>query len=430
MSARSDSRSGGATGAGNFLYRTLTGAMEPLAPALVRWGARRESGELRAERLARAGLVPVETWWHAASLGEIVALEPILDRVQAEGLAGRFAVTVSTEAGRGAARRLWGERAVLAPLDLPRMASRAFDARRPRALVLVETELWPNWILAARARDTAVAVVNARLSDRAWPRYRRWRSFFAPLLAGFRAVAARTETDAERFIALGVPEDAVRVTGNAKHDRLGTANPATLPWAAAPLWTVGSLRPGEEGAVLDAFAAARARHPRLHLALALRHPEDWSGLDADLTRRGWRVARRSRPAPEDARADVLVVDTHGELAALYAASTVAFVGGTLVPVGGHNVLEAALAGVPVLFGPHLANVADEARALLAGRGARSVHGANDLAQALDEWLSDETRRRADGEACRNAAEALRGGAARAVAWLTERGVLARWKTDA
>jgi 3-deoxy-D-manno-octulosonic-acid transferase len=339
-------------------------------------------------------------------------------------------VTVNTEAGRGAARRLWGERASLAPLDLPRATARAFDARRPRALVLVETELWPNWILAARARGAAVAVVNGRLSDRAWPRYKRWRSFFAPLVAQFGAVAARTEIDAGRFIELGAHADAVRVTGNTKHDRLAVAQPARLPWGDAPLWTVGSLRPGEERAILDAFAVVRAREPRLRLALALRHPQDWGGLDADLARRGWGVARRSRPAPEDADADVLVVDTHGELAALYAASTVAFVGGTLVPVGGHNVLEAALAGVPVLFGPHLVNVADEARALVESGGARMVRNADDLVEVLGVWVADDARRRADAAACLAAAEAMRGGSARAVAWLAERGVLARWGTDA
>ncbi len=416
--------------AGSVLYRALTAAAEPLAPALLRWAARRESDPLRAERLGRAGLAPADTWWHAASLGEIVALEPLLERARTEGLAGRFAVTVNTEAGRGAARRLWGERAALAPLDLPRATARAFDARRPRALVLVETELWPNWILAARARGAALAVVNGRLSDRAWPRYRRWRSFFAPLLAQLGAVAARTEIDAERFVALGTPADAVRVTGNAKHDRLAVAHPAKLPWSDAPLWTVGSLRPGEETVILDAFARARGREPRLRLALALRHPEDWGALDADLARRGWRVARRSRPVSEDAGADVLVVDTHGELGALYAASDVAFVGGTLVPVGGHNVLEAALAGVPVLFGPHLANVADEARALLDGGGARMVRNADELVEALGAWLADDARRRADAAACLAAAEALRGGSARAVAWLAARGVLARWGADA
>jgi 3-deoxy-D-manno-octulosonic-acid transferase len=415
---------------GSALYRAFTMTAEPLAPALLRWAARRESAALRAERLGRAGLDRVDTWWHAASLGEVVALEPILERARAEGLAGRVAVTVNTEAGRGAARRLWGERAALAPLDLPRATARAFDARRPRALVLVETELWPNWILAARARGAAIAVVNGRLSDRAWPRYRRWRSFFAPLVAQFGAVAARTELDAERFIALGASPDAVRVTGNAKHDRLATAERAKLPWGDAPLWTVGSLRPGEEAAILDAFARVREREPRLRLALALRHPQDWGTLDADLAGRGWRVARRSRPAAEDARADVLVVDTHGELAGLYAASAVAFVGGTLVPVGGHNVLEAALAGVPVLFGPHLANVAEEAHALIESGGARSVRDADDLAEALGGWLADDAKRRADAAACRAAAEALRGGSARAVAWLAERGVLSRWGTDA
>ncbi len=415
--------------AAGFLHRGLTGMVEPLAPALLRLFARGESPELRAERLARVGLEPVESWWHAASLGEIAAVEPILEHARAEGLTGRFAVTVNTLSGRGAARRVWGERAWLAPLDLPLAAARAFDGRRPRALVLVETELWPHWLLCARARGAATAVVNGRLSDRAWPRYRRLRSFFAPLLGEMRAVAARTDLDAERFLALGLPAEALRVTGNAKHDRITTAAAAALPWGEAPLWTAGSLRRGEEGAVLDAFGSVRARHPDLRLALALRHPSDWGGLDAEISRRGWRVARRTRPASGDAGADVLILDTHGELPAFYAASTMAFVGGTLVPVGGHNPLEAALAGLPVLFGPHLSNVAEDARLLVESGGARVVRGAEDLARAIDGWLEDDAVRRGDGEACRAAAATLRGGAARAVAWLAERGVLARWGSD-
>jgi 3-deoxy-D-manno-octulosonic-acid transferase len=409
-------------------YRILTGLAEPLSGIALRLGAREETAALHAERLARPPGPVADTWWHAASLGEVAALEPLLDLARRRLVAGRFAVTTATVTGRGAARGLWGEAVSLAPLDLPRAVRRAFDRRRPRSLVLVETELWPNWLAEAARRGTAVAVVNGRISDRALPRYRGLSRLFRPLLAGLRAVAARSEADRERFLGLGVPGEAVRVAGNLKHDRLAEAAPATLPWTGAWVWTVGSLRPGEERAVLAAFEALRGAHPELRLVLALRHPEAWNALDGDLERRGLRPARRSRPDPRDREADVLIVDTHGELPGIYAASSAAFVGGTLVPVGGHNVLEAAVAGVPVLFGPHVANVAEDAQALLDAEGARRVEDARSLAEALQGWLADPGARERAAAGARRAARALRGASERTLKFLMERGALPRHPT--
>ncbi len=404
-------------------YRFLTRAAEPLTPLLLRVGAGEEPVEFHRERAARAPAARGAVWWHAASLGEVAALDPLLERARARGLAASFSVTVNTAAGRGAARERWGERAALAPLDLPGAVRRAFDLRRPRALILIETELWPNWLLAAAERGVAVGIANGRLSDRSFPRYRRLAAVFRPLMASLRAVAARTEADRDRFLELGAPPEALRVTGNAKHDRLAVAAPAALPWPASPVLTVGSLRPGEEAPVLAAFERLRARVPGLRLVLALRHPGAWDALDRDLAGRGFRPARRSRPAPGDRDADVLIVDTHGELPGLYAASSVALVGGTLVPVGGHNVLEAAMAGVPVLFGPHLGNVAEEARALLEAGAARTVGDPDELARAAASWLGDDDARRQAGARARRAAESLRGASERTLDWLVERGVL-------
>ncbi len=404
-------------------YRALTSLAEPLTGVALRIGAREESAALHAERLARPDRPQVDTWWHAASLGEVAALEPILTLALRRRTAGRFAVTTSTVTGRRVAASRWGEAVSLAPLDLPRAVGRAFARRRPRSLVLVETELWPNWLIEARRRGASVSVVNGRISDRAFPRYRRLAGLFRPLLAGLRAVAARSDADAERFVGLGVAGDAVRVTGNLKHDRLAEAPPASLPWTGAVVWTVGSLRPGEEGAVLAAFESLRGAHPDLRLVLALRHPEAWHALDRDLERRGLRAARRSRPAPGDERAEVLIVDTHGELPGLYAASTAAFVGGTLVPVGGHNVLEAAVGGAPVLFGPHRANVAEDAEALLAAGGARAVTDASSLAGALEAWLGDPASRERAARAARETARGLRGASERTLEFLIERGAL-------
>jgi 3-deoxy-D-manno-octulosonic-acid transferase len=234
-------------------------------------------------------------------------------------------------------------------------------------------------------------------------------------------VAAREPRDAERFRALGVAGEAIRVTGNTKHDRAGGGPPA-LPWRGEPVWVVGSLRPGEETAILDAFDRVRRRTP-LRLVVAPRHPGEWPQALSLLAARGLRVAVRSRPGPDDAQADVLWVDRLGELAALYRAATVAFVGGTLVPVGGHNVAEPAREGVPVLFGPHTENVRGDAEALLDLGGARRVADAAALAEALGAWLLAPEAREAAGRGAARAVAMLGGAAERTLEWLVQREVL-------
>jgi len=404
------------------VYRGLACLAEPVAGAVLR--GRGEDAVLRAERLGRSSPEPAAVWWHAASVGEVAALEPVLARALARGVAACFAVTTTTATGRQAALQRWGDRVALAPLDVPGAVRRSLRARRPRDLVLVETELWPNWIREALRRGVRVSTVNGRISDRAWPRYRRWRGLFRPLLTAFTAVAARTQRDAERFLALGVPGGSLTVAGNTKVDRLAApAEPARLPWTGDPVWVVGSLRPGEEETVLGAFLELRGAHPRLRLVLALRHPQDWGGLDGRLTAMGLVPARRSRLSGEDGRADLLVVDTHGELPALYAAGDVALVGGTFVPIGGHNVLEAAAAGVPVIVGPHVENVVEDVEALEKSGGALRVSGRAELVQAVGAFLKDTSRRNAAGVAARASVAALRGASDRALDWLQERGAL-------
>lgn len=407
------------------LYAGVTSLLEPLAVPAVTWLARGEPASLRAERLGRAPMTPATTWWHAASLGEMAALEPLLEAARARGLAGPFAVTATTRAGRTAAERLWPGRVSLAPVDLPRAVRRALAARRPRSLVVVETELWPNWLAEAARSGVHLALVNARLSDRSFPRYRRWRALFRPLVASFGAIAARTEADAQRWLELGAPPGALRVTGNCKHDRVRDVPPLELPWAPAPVVTVGSLRHGEERLVLDSLMAARKKVADLRVVVAPRHPDRWPDLESDLRSRGFRPARRSAPRSEDTEATALILDTHGELAAAYAASTVSVIGGTWIPVGGHNPLESAVGGTPVVFGPWTANVTEEADALLDRGGALRAVEPADLVAVLWRWLCHPQERAEAGAAARAAAGALRGGSGRTLDWLEGRGVLSR-----
>lgn len=406
------------------VYRGITAAAEPLAPLALSVFAPGEGEKLHRERLGRGSFDRVDTWWHAASLGEVAALEPVLEEARARELAGDFVVTTTTRTGREKARRIWPERARLAPLDAPRAVTRVLRGRRPRALLFVETELWPNWVRAAADETVPVGIVNGRISDRSWPRYRRWRGVVRPLLARVGAVAVRYDTDAERFLALGARPESVRVAGNTKHDRLLAAEPADLPWSDTVLWTTGSIRRGEEASVLDAFAALRPRFPRLRLALVPRHPVAMrTVLSRALEARGLQAAVTSKPAPGDAEAPVVIVDGQGDLPRFYAAASVVFVGGTLVDKGGHNVLEAAQCGVPVVTGPHLANVREDAAALeRAGALVRVTSGAG-LTEVVGGWLGDEARRREVGEAAAATAAAARGAAARALDWMAERGVL-------
>jgi 3-deoxy-D-manno-octulosonic-acid transferase len=403
-------------------YLGATRAFEPAIRFLYRALGVGEDQTLRRERLGGEGLSPVDSWWHAASLGEVAALEPVLALAETRALSGRFLVTTTSAAGREAARKRWPN-AMLAPLDLPRTLAAALTARRPCALILVETELWPNLLRASLDRGTRVAVVNGRVSDRSWARLRWGSPVPRSTLAGLSAVAARTEEDAARFTAMGVPEAAVRVCGNTKHDREGGREPAHLPWSDCRLWTAGSVRPGEEAPVLDAFLALRSGHRDLRLAIAPRHLDTEGEWLAALDRRGLRAARRSRPEGNDAEASVLLVDTRGELESFYAASAVVFVGGTLVPVGGHNVMEPAAAGAPVLVGPHHANVAGDVTELKAAGGLRVVEDTDQLAAAVHDWLESVGAHDLAAQGARSVAQRSRGAAGRSLDWLVERRVL-------
>jgi len=347
-------------------------------------------GGLPAGARAKLAGRPV-LWVHAASAGEVTAVSEILRRLRQRPAAPAVLVTTTTRAGRDAAARLpWVDAAVLAPIDCWPAVRRFLRQVRPYALVLVETELWPNMIeLSARA-GLKVGLVNGRISERSFPRYRLAARLLRPLLRRLTRVAARTEVDGQRFVALGVPRDRVLVAGNMKYDRLtsgderGRAELARLGWQESPVLVAASTHPGEEEILLEAFSGLRRRLPGLKLVLAPRHVERADDAAAALQKAGLLFCRLGGESP--AEACVLLVDAMGWLPSFFVCARVAFVGGTLVPVGGHNVLEPAVAGIPVIFGPYVEHTREAAQALLACGGGFQVSDASSLAEVLERLL--------------------------------------------
>lgn len=281
------------------------------------------------------------------------------------------------------------------PLDLTPLPGRVLDSLRSSGLILVETELWPNLLQAAAERGIPACVVNGRLSPEKMARYGRFRGLFAPLLENLARIAAASDEEAARFVEIGARPEAVVVTGNMKYD---VAEP-TVPSNSLrtrfgiapdrPVVVAGSTGAGEDRLVLDAYAAARQGHPDLFLVLAPRHPERFASAHSEAVARDLRVHRLSAP-PDDAAGtgEVLLVDTVGELATLYALGDAAFVGGSLVPVGGHNLLEPVAARVPVVYGPHVAHVTETADILDRACAGIRVQDAVGLGAAWKRLLED------------------------------------------
>lgn len=382
---------------------------------------------LRAGLRDRLGLprgVPQHAVWiHGASVGEAAASVP-LHRLLVERGHLTLASTMTRTGQQALARQLPEVPRVLAPLDHPWCVGAALRRLRPRALVLVETELWPCWIAAAQRQGVPVALVSARLSDRSYPRYRRLAFAVTRTLRRLSRIGARSADDAERFVSLGAPRDRVEVTGDLKLEF-----PAREPHLAPDLraavgdgvWLVaGSTHPGEEEAVLQALEAAERAGHHLGLALAPRHPERVPDVVRLVEERGRRVQLRSRLSGQRCEPGaVLVIDSVGELPALYAHGAACFVGGSLVPVGGHNVLEPARVGRPVLFGRHTSNAREAVELLLACGAGRPVADAAELARAVLGELEDREAAVRRGQAGRRMLEEHRGAARRSALLVEE-----------
>jgi 3-deoxy-D-manno-octulosonic-acid transferase len=368
-------------------------------------------------------------WLHAVSLGEVAASASLVRALAARYSEVRIVLTTATPTGRARARALFGERVEVRylPYDLPAAVRRFLARTRPQIGIIVETELWPNLFREATLRGIPLLLASARLSATSVSRYRRFGSLFRGLFAPNVWVAAQTRTDAERFAAIGAAASRLRVVGNLKYDievgadtvRDGLAL-RSRNFGVRPVWVAGSTHEGEEQQVLAAHARVRARHATALLLLVPRHPQRFDAVATLLTRAQVPFVRRSTGAPIGADDSVLLVDTVGELLTFYAAADVAFVGGSLTPVGGHNLLEPAALGVPVLTGPSDFNGRDSAALLLEVGAARRVTDAAELGEAVDSLLADGAARLAQGAAGREAVASSRGSVARLLALIEER----------
>ena len=387
---------------------------------------------------ARLGLESVAVtprpagWVHAVSVGEVLAAMPLVEGLQRLAPGLPIVVTTVTDTGARVVRERLAGRAAhrFFPLDFPAAVRRTVTAIEPVFLVLMETELWPNTLRIVAGRGVPIMVANGRLSDRSFRRYRRLRRLLRPVLEHVRVFAMQSDEDARRIIALGAAPDRVAVTGNLKHEPPAATSGVVELWrrllglrAGQPVWIAGSTHRGEEAAVLDAHAEARRRWPDLVLVLAPRHPERAPEVLDLVAARGWAAVRRSGLPREGQEGAVIVLDTVGELAQLYALADVVFVGGSLVAVGGHNMLEPALRGKPVLFGPYTMNFREPARLLAERGGARVVPDARALAAELCGLLADRERRERMGALALEAASS-RHGAVEATLELVQRFLLA------
>lgn len=337
---------------------------------------------------------PGALWIHAVSVGEAIAAFPLVQQIRDRHPALPVVFTTTTPTGSERVVRQFGSAVHHAylPYDLPGSVARFLDRAGPRLAVIMETELWPNMYAACAARGIPLIVANARLSARSAAAYRRVAPFARAVLRQATLIAAQSGEDAGRFLALGAPPDRVRVTGNLKFD---LTVPDDVPergaalrsaWGARrPVWIAASTHEGEEELVLDAHARAQA--PGLLLILVPRHPERFDRVAALSQARGLNLVRRSENRPCNPETEVYLGDSMGELLLLYAAADVAFVGGSLVPTGGHNPLEPAALARPVLHGPHMFNFAEISRLLQSAGGSREVRDSGELARSLEELLT-------------------------------------------
>jgi 3-deoxy-D-manno-octulosonic-acid transferase len=356
-------------------------------------------------------------WVHAVSVGEVNAAEPLIKALRRSYANAPLVITTVTPTGAARVQQLFGDSVfhVYLPYDLPFAVRRFMKRVRPRLAVIVETEIWPNLYFACRRRGIPLMIVNARLSARSMRGYKPLRSLAASALRCVNVIAAQSRTDAARYRLLGADPQTVLVSGNMKFDMpipegaVAAGAAMRAHWGARrPVWMAASTHDGEELAALEAHLKVLQRLPDALLLLAPRHPERFRLVEHTVRNLGFRVATRSADGVPAGTHQVCVIDAMGELMPFFAGSDAAFVGGSLVPIGGHNVLEPAALSVPVLVGPHTFNFEEITRSLIEQGGAERVSAADQLGPHLLQLLLDASRRERMGDAAQLVFERERG----------------------
>ena len=360
-------------------------------------------------------------WVHAVSVGEVQAAIPVVRALQTRFPDYPIVLTTATPTGAQRVRAVFGDRVhhCYLPYDLPTATRRFISRVAPRFGLVMETEIWPNLYSLCRARQIPLLIASARLSEKSVRRYRPF-AFFGRALNDVK-IAAQADRDAQRFRAIGVSAAQIHVTGNVKFDLQIAAD--LVPKARTlrdqqlgnrAIWVAASTHAGEDGAVLDAHTAVLEQNPTALLILVPRHPQRFDEVRSLLTARSFRFASRSRGESVNAETQVLLADTLGELMLFYAVSDLAFVGGSLVPIGGHNLLEPAALGRAIVIGPHNFNAPEIAEALLAARAAVVVCNAAELGSQVTRLLTRPQEREEIGKSGRQVVESNRGSVARVI----------------
>jgi 3-deoxy-D-manno-octulosonic-acid transferase len=399
-------------------------------------------GKYRSGLAQRLGAVPARLandgrasparrviWVHAVSLGEVLAVSGLVEQMRRSFPQHRVLISTTTDTGQELARKRFGEENVFYfPMDFAFAVRPYLRVLRPQLVVLAETEFWPNFLRLAHAGGARIAVVNARISDRSWPNYRRFRWLLRKMLAHIDLFLAQTQPDCIRLQSIGAEAGRVQVTGNLKFDVSMPPLPPIVESlrrslaaeGAGPVLVCGSTVEGEEPPLLKAFENLRVGLPRAVMILAPRHPERFDQVAILLRQLGISFYRRSQwqEKGETLAGAVLLVDSIGELAALYALADVAFVGGSLVPRGGHNIIEPAQNGVAIVTGNHTENFRDIV-ALFQSRDALRIAGLAELPLTLMQLLGDEVERRALGRRAKETIQSQMGATLRTLESLTK-----------
>lgn len=358
-------------------------------------------------------------WLHAVSVGETLAAVPLIKKLQREHPNWQWIITTTTPTGSERVRSVFGDTVfhVYAPYDLPLFLRHFLQRTQPTLLLVMETELWPNTIHSCHQRNIPVLIANARLSEKSARGYRKLAMLTHSMLSEVTCIAAQQQADGERFVQLGLPRNKLTVTGSIKfdltidaeiqqkaaelHEQWSTNNTRTI-------WLAASTHLGEDNIIIDAYTQLKKRFPDLLLVLVPRHPERFDSVSKQCADAGFQVIRRSTNTAPTSATDIVVGDTMGELLTFYGAADMTFVGGSLVPVGGHNLIEPAAWACPIISGSHLFNFSEVEKLLRDNNALMIADNAEQMAAQVSQWLHDDDLRRGFGERAKAVADSNRG----------------------